>query len=103
MSPKLHVGFLVRHVPVRFARAPNIVVCMLQIELSEDRAYTAIHLPALNPISFSNFEFLTSPLYCELLTRMQNPRSFPKFGYRKYDFFSFFRHLRVGGSSKVGT
>ena len=46
---------------------------------------------------------LTSPLYGKLSTRMQNPRSFPKLGYRKYDFFSFFRHPRVGGSSKVGT
>ena len=27
MSPKLYVGFLVRHVVVRVARAPNMVVC----------------------------------------------------------------------------
>ena len=27
MSPKLHVGFLVRHDPVGDARAPNMVVC----------------------------------------------------------------------------
>ena len=27
MSPKLHVGFLVRHVPVCRSYAPNMVVC----------------------------------------------------------------------------
>ena len=44
-------------------------------------------------IHFSNFEFLTAPLYCELLTRMQNPRSFRVLGWRKLFFLVDFRDL----------
>ena len=44
-------------------------------------------MPAHNFYKNSFRKFLTSPLYGKLSTRMQNPRSFSKLGYRKYDFF----------------
>ena len=47
-------------------------------------------MPAHNFYKNSFRKFLTSPLYGKLSTRMQNPRSFSKLGYRKYDFFFIF-------------
>ena len=61
--------------------------------LLQDTLSIPIHIHMLGRNFYKNSfrNFLTSPLYGKLSTRMQNSRSFSKLGlgYRKYDFFHF--------------
>ena len=62
-------------------------------------------------VRLSNCHFQASPLYFFVSAvanfrrgcRIRGLFEVGVFEYRKYDFFSFCRHPRVGGSSKVGT